>query len=167
MADINIYEDSGRSIFDILGDDVPASGLRLMRAAIDDIADRIEEEARENIPVDEGDLKADPNAIIRRDYKRRVRVGGNLVTKTEFTIPKRGKARWVHDGTGLFGPRGRLITPRTQPFMVFEAYGRKWRLKFVRGQEAQPYLGEAFDEIEATYIPVRLAELRAELETLT
>lgn len=163
MTDI-IRIDRGGDSFDILAH-LPDNALRLLRAFVEDVADAVDEEARERVPVDTGDLKENP--FQRRDLKRRVQGPGGLVAKSEFSIAKRGKQRWVHNGTGIYGPKARPIKPRSAPFMVFEINGRKFRLKEVLGQEAQPYLEEAFDEIEARYIPARLAELRAELELLT
>lgn len=163
MSDI-IRIEKGDGIFDLFGQ-LPDNSLRLLRAAIEDIADAIDEEARSNVPIDTGDLASNP--FQRRDLKRRVSGPGGLAVKIEFSIAKKGKQRWVHDGTGIYGPKRSPIRPRTKPFMVFEINGRKFRLKEVLGQQPQPYLANAMDEIEARYIPARLAELRAELETLT
>ena len=37
------------------------------------------------------------------------------------------RARWIHDGTGLYGPRHRLITPKSGKVLVFPSarYGAK------------------------------------------
>jgi hypothetical protein len=53
-------------------------------------------------------------------------------------------ARWVHDGTGVYGPHRSPIVPRTSRFMKFNS-----RLGFVVftersvGQPGKPYLAEA------------------------
>jgi len=137
---------------------------RLVIDVLDDIADRVEREAQDNAPVgDTGELRE--HATERREFSRRFRVDGDLVYRTEISVPDRPKkARWVHDGTGLYGPLHRWITPRTAPFMVFQINGRHFKLTHVRGQQPQPYLRDAVDEVEATYIPIKLAELRARLE---
>lgn len=93
---------------------------------------------------------------------------GNVVARAVLGLPELPQhAIWVHEGTGLYGPKHRLIRPRTAPFMVFNWVGVQWRLRTVKGQKPQPYLREAFEEISATYVPVRLAALRAEIRLLT
>lgn len=166
MADDFIRVDAkSSSIFDIIGS-MGDSAVRALRETIEDIADEIEELARENAPEGPtGRLKAHP--VERRDLKRRVRGPGGLVVKSELSVPDKPEhAKWVHDGTGVFGPRGAVIVPRTAPFMVFEYQGRIHRRKTVAGQSPQPYLREAMEEAERTIIPLKLAELRARLELL-
>lgn len=163
---IRIEQREGEDIFDLLGQ-MPDKAVRLLRATIEDIADRIEQQAIENAPEGEtGELKA--HAVERRDLKRRVQGPGGLVVKSEISVPSKPKhAKWVHDGTGLYGPRGVLITPRKAPFMRFQIDGKWFAKKTVRGQHPQPYLKEAVEEVERIYVPVKLAELRAKLELLT
>lgn len=50
---------------------------------------------------------------------------------------------WVHEGTGVYGPRGQPIVPVTASVLVFEAYGKTWFLKSVQGQEPNPYADRA------------------------
>jgi hypothetical protein len=153
------------NLFDIIGS-MGDGAVRALKDTIEDIADEIEELARINAPEGPtGELKAHP--VERRDLKRRVRGPGGLVVKSELSVPDKPEhAKWVHDGTGIFGPRKRPITPRTAPFMVFEYQGRIHRRKTVQGQRPQPYLREAVEEAERTLIPIKLAELRARLELL-
>lgn len=55
-------------------------------------------------------------------------------------------ARWVHDGTGIYGPRARKITPKTAKYLKF-----KWKkmgnktffFKSVKGIKPNPYLKDA------------------------
>lgn len=54
-------------------------------------------------------------------------------------------ALFVMRGTGIFGPTGTPIVPKTATYMVFR--GRDGALvyaKSVKGQRAQPFLAEAF-----------------------
>ncbi len=54
-------------------------------------------------------------------------------------------ALFVMRGTGIFGPRGAPIVPKTATYLVFR--GRDGGLvyaKSVKGQRAQPFLAEAF-----------------------
>jgi hypothetical protein len=55
-------------------------------------------------------------------------------------------ALWVHEGTGIYGPRGRKITPRTAPYLVFrwKKMGNKLMVvKSVKGMPGNPYLKAA------------------------
>ncbi len=53
-------------------------------------------------------------------------------------------ALWVHDGTGIYGPRGRPIRPRRARYMVFRGSGGTLvYARSVRGQRANPYLRNA------------------------
>lgn len=168
MADdfIRVEQGKNEDIFDLIGR-MPDRALRMLRETIDDIADDIENLAQSKIPEGETGLLREAG-IERRDLKRRVKGPGGLVVKTELSIPKNPPyAKWVHDGTGVFGPRGVPYGPRTAPFMVFFWEGKWHRRKTVAGQEPQPYLREAVEEANRTIIPIKLAELRAKLETLT
>lgn len=167
-GDIDVYvEQRGdENIFDLLGQ-MPDKAVRILRATIEDIADRIESQARINAPEGEsGALKEHP--VERRDFKRRVQGPGGLVVKSELSVPDRPKyAKWVHDGTGIYGPRGTPIVPRKARFMRFQIDGKWFAKSSVLGQHPQPYLKEAVEEVERSYVPVKLAELRARLELLT
>ena len=168
MADDFIHVEQGKNedIFDLIGR-MPQKALIMLRETIDDIADEIESDAIRRIPEGPtGDLRA--AGIDRRDLRRRVRGPGGLVVKTELSVPKEPKyAKWVHDGTGVYGPRGVPITPRKAPFMVFQIDGKWFHKKSVQGQQPQPYLRDAVEEAQTTIIPIKLAELRAKLELLT
>lgn len=159
---IRIEQGKNEDIFDLIGK-MPDKATRLLRETIDEIADQIENDANARIPVDSGHLKS--VGVERKDSKRRVSGPGGLVVKTELAVPKVPKyARWVHDGTGVYGPRGVPITPRKAPFMVFNIDGKWFRKKSVQGQQPQPFLREAMEDAERTVIPIKLAELRARLE---
>jgi hypothetical protein len=163
MADdfIRVEASSKENFFDLIGQ-MPDKAQRLLRATIEDIADEIETLAKEKVPVDTGVLRQHP--VDRKDLKRRVQGPGGLVVKTELSVPSKPKyAKWVHEGTGIYGPKGVPITPRKAPFMVFNIDGKWFRKKSVQGQEPQPYLREAIEEAENTIIPIRLAELRVRL----
>lgn len=166
MADdfIRVEASSKDNLFDLIGK-MPDKAQRLLRDTIEDIADEIETLAKEKVPVDGGVLRQHP--VDRRDLKRRVQGPGGLVVKTELSVPSEPKyAKWVHDGTGIYGPHGTPIVPRKAPFMVFSIDGKWFRKREVKGQQAQPYLREALEEASHTIIPIRLAELRARLVEL-
>lgn len=68
-------------------------------------------------------------------------------------------AIWVHDGTGIYGPRRHVIVPRFAPYLKFSIDGRIFRRRWVKGQRPQPFLSNAFAVVNGTYIPLRLREL--------
>jgi hypothetical protein len=165
MADfIRVDSDSDENIFDLIGK-MPEKALLMLRETIDDIADEIERDANEGIPEDTGHLRS--VGITRKDNKRRVRGPGGLVVKTELSVPTEPEyAKWVHDGTGIYGPRGMPIIPRTAKFMVFQIDGKWFHKHEVYGQKPQPFLRDAVEHAQRATIPVELAELRAKIETL-
>lgn len=67
--------------------------------------------------VDTGLLRASINVqLLQARRGLVVRVGTNLYY-----------ARWVHEGTGIYGPRHTVIKPRNGKVLVFKAsYGPKW-----------------------------------------
>lgn len=54
-------------------------------------------------------------------------------------------ARWVHDGTGIYGPRGLPITPKTAKMLVWQAKkgGKLMFAKTVKGMRPNPFLRDA------------------------
>jgi len=72
-------------------------------------------------------------------------------------------SKWVHEGTGLYGPFHSPIVPTVKQHLVFWYRGRKWLKRSVRGQRPQPFLTEAFEYVNNVYAPAKLSELRAEI----
>jgi hypothetical protein len=66
--------------------------------------------AKTRTPVDEGRLRASLQGTVRVEG---LRVIGRSGSDVEY-------ARYVHDGTGVFGPRGTPIVPVTAKALVFE-----------------------------------------------
>lgn len=63
---------------------------------------------------------------------------GKLIARIG-TADKRGP--WLELGTGLYGPRGRPIQPRTKPFLVFRLPDGSWiRTRQVRGMKPRPHI---------------------------
>jgi hypothetical protein len=66
---------------------------------------------------------------------------------------------WVHEGTGLYGPKHRLITPKRGKVLVFPASGRgvpksgKWAgkrvVRSVKGMKPNHYLTDALRQTRA------------------
>lgn len=85
-------------------------------------------------PVDEGRLR---NARTSSVVDEAVRLRGRL----EFTADY---ALFVHEGTGIYGPRGTPIKPKRSEYLVFR--GRDGSLVFarqVKGMPGRPWLVNA------------------------
>jgi hypothetical protein len=172
----------------------PAVALHMLRTAIDDVADHVEEAAIAEAPEGlTGRLKAHPversdtrsgfstsnNPLIGGGQAIRGAGGrfvsgktlatgpGRAVAHVEFTLPNKPKhAVWVHNGTGLFGQYKTPIVPVRSPYLVFHIGDRKFVKRSVRGQHPQPYLTQAFELVDRTYIPYRFERLSAELHAM-
>ena len=62
---------------------------------------------------------------------------------------------FVHEGTGLFGAHHRLIRPRRAKAMRFVGRTGLVYAKTVKGQRPQPYMAEAFEDVNA-FVRARL-----------
>jgi phage gpG-like protein len=85
--------------------------------------------------IDTGRLRASINTqLVVRDGRPIAVVGTNV-----------NYARFVHDGTGLYGPRGRMIRPVRRKFLRFRPHGRgRWvYARQVRGMVGNPFLRNA------------------------
>lgn len=85
--------------------------------------------------VDTGRLRSSIRTVPRRDHgKPVVRVGTNV-----------HYALWVHDGTGIYGPRRQRITPVSAQFLRFRPAGSPVFLyrRSVRGMRGNPFLKDA------------------------
>lgn len=81
------------------------------------------------------------------------------VAKSNWTITKSGNThtiqntthylKWVNDGTGLYGPRHKRITPTHANVLHFYWKGREWFLKSVRGQKPQKFVEKSIDETKS------------------
>jgi hypothetical protein len=87
--------------------------------------------------VDTGFLRSDIQVqLVQIPGPPRVRVGTN-----------RRNARWVHDGTGIYGPRKMPITPKTRKALKFTTakYGTKRTVivRQVKGMKKNEFLKDA------------------------
>lgn len=80
----------------------------------------------------------------------RASIHTNLQTGGEFLVMRVGSgqyyALWVHDGTGIYGPRATKIKPKTAKYLKFKwkKMGNKtFYFKSVRGMKPNPYLKNA------------------------
>lgn len=97
-------------------------------------------------PVDEGILRASLRTRIETSSRE---VKGWVYTDLEYGL-------YVHEGTGIYGPRGAPIRPKRGRYLVFEARNARTtprgrgNLVFarqVRGQRPQPFLLDALKEV--------------------
>lgn len=56
-------------------------------------------------------------------------------------------AAFVHEGTGLYGPSRRRITPRNASVLAFEVMGKQVFTKSVAGQAPNPYADRAVKRV--------------------
>src|SRR5579875_2612957 len=119
---------------------------------IGEVTNAVRNEAVRRCPRDEGHLAASLEATVTAEPGRVVgRVGTNL-----------DYAMYVHEGTGLYGPRGQVIRPVSAKVLVFRpsrgaggvrlantmAVSQRGPMvfaAFVRGQKPQPFLREALE----------------------
>lgn len=116
----------------------------------------VRNQARRRAPVDDGRLRSSIDyAITRRGNRVSVVVGSPLPY-----------ARYVHEGTGIYGPHGTPIVPVTAKALKFEVRGiRPGRrgptrtpkgkgtivfAKSVKGMEGTPYLADALQAVLPT-----------------
>lgn len=111
---------------------------------------RVESRAKRNLAggngrprrIDTGHLRASISTnLIMRPEGLAVHVGSNLRYAT-----------WVHDGTGLYGPKHTVIRPKFGKVLVFASqthgakkgkFAGKVVVRFVRGMKPNPFLRDA------------------------
>lgn len=91
----------------------------------------VEIAGKKTAPVKTRNLKRDIQVI--NVSSKSVTIGNTL---------KASYAKFVHGGTGLYGPKKRKITPKKARALK-TPYGFK---KSIKGQKANPYLENAFNE---------------------
>lgn len=128
---------------------------RVIRRALADIQNAIYVEAAAHAP---GSLER----AIERRRPATLKGGDQYVANIRLTNRPR-HTRWVHEGTGLFGPRHTPIVSRRGNIMQFTSNGRKVFTRTTTGQRPQPFFREAVEKIRHTYIPARIKQLQVEL----
>jgi hypothetical protein len=127
-----------------------AARVRLDRAAMDrllrrpggpvhnhiaELTRRTETRAKLNIRVRSGATRASITSSVR--------TRGTLVVGRVWTPSKVGY--WLHEGTGIYGPRGRPIRPVRAQFLRFEVGGRVVYACRVRGMPGDRWLVRALE----------------------
>lgn len=85
--------------------------------------------------VDTGRLRSSiTSTLVSIGSEPAVRVGTNV-----------NYAMFVHEGTGVYGPYGRPITPKSSQFLVFTPRGAKSPVfaRSVKGMKGRPFLKDA------------------------
>lgn len=116
--------------------------------------------------------EAEGNRSIRGESGRFVKGKGtgvgHIFYTTTITYPEQPfYAKYVAFGTGVYGPRHQPITSISGKPMKFKYLGKRWKLMSVLGQQPQPYLNEATHVVNSTYIPIKMRELRAQVDAIT
>lgn len=95
--------------------------------------------ARRRAPVDKGTLRASITLTFSRGPR------GEPVAQIGSNLPY---AVWVHEGTGVFGPKGQPIVPRSAQFLRFVPRGgtRPVFARSVQGMPGRPFLLEALED---------------------
>lgn len=101
-------------------------------------ASKVERKSKRICPVDKGLLRA---SIFKRRYFTILGPGMIVGSNVRY-------AYWVHEGTGIFGPKRTPIIPVRAQAMVFRV--KSGKLIFaakVKGSKPQPFLRDALDAI--------------------
>lgn len=95
---------------------------------------RVTAAAKRRCPRRSGRLGGSIRPSMRRDSRGLVGVVG---TDVEYAL-------FVHEGTGLYGPRKRRIVPVTKRALYWK--GARHPVRSVRGQRSNPFLRDALKE---------------------
>jgi phage gpG-like protein len=93
--------------------------------------------ARRNAPVDTGSLRGSLNLrMTTEDGSPAAVIGTNI-----------RHAMWVHEGTGIYGPRGTMIRPTHARFLAWRSRSTgQWIFaRQVRGMRGRPFLADAIN----------------------
>lgn len=100
---------------------------------------KVERRAKRLCPVDEGNLR---NSITTELVIRGATPVARVGTNVKYAL-------WVHEGTGIYGPRGVKITPKKGKVLVFKPRGSAKLVfaKSVKGMRGTPYLRDALHAV--------------------
>lgn len=104
---------------------------------------KVESAAKRNLGGASGKPRRINNGHLRSDVRARlVIVGGAPAARIGSGLRY---ARWVHDGTGIYGPRRTRITPRTKKALRFKPKGTSgWIIRpSVKGMRPNQFLADA------------------------
>jgi hypothetical protein len=100
------------------------------------LGEQVRQQAQRNSPVDTGRLR-------RSITVGRLAFRGNSASVKVST--NTGYGLYPEQGTGIYGPTGQVIRPKSKPFLVFQprGLGHIIRVRSVRGQRGQHYMRDA------------------------
>ena len=126
---------------------------KVLNAFVYRVASEIANEAQERVPVVTRNLRNDIKVYEEGDL--RASVGNSKLASY---------AKYVHNGTGLYGPHKTRIVPKKKKALAFTYKGKKVVCKSVKGQRAQPYLEEgAKDYLEGGGFDAAVADLGGDI----
>mgnify|MGYP001612490550 CR=1 FL=1 len=108
---------------------------------VEDLTRQGANRARQLAPVDTGSLRASVSTSV---FRRGGKLVGSVHSLLDYAI-------FVHEGTGIYGPRHRIIKPRRAQVLVFRPRGGPTVFaRSVKGQQGQPFLVRAIHEVLPT-----------------
>jgi len=106
-----------------------------------------EQEAKKFAPIRSGRLGGSSGG--RGGITNRVEIKGDNIIGilNAIALSEDGKnyAKFVHDGTGIYGPRKKPIFPVRAKVLSFRINGKKIFAKSVKGQKPNPFLKKGID----------------------
>lgn len=108
---------------------------KAVRAGMIHLVTEIEARAKKAAPVKTSNLVR----MITSDVSRDGRVG-IVNAGADYSL-------YVHEGTGLYGPKKKKITPKTKKALHWA--GARHPVKSVKGMKGRPFFREALDAIDA------------------
>lgn len=85
---------------------------------------------------------------LRDSMELRIDSHGDAITATIIAMAHH--AKWVSEGTGVFGPSKQPIRPVRAKFLSFFKEGKWFRARSVRGQPANPFLRRGATKLRST-----------------
>lgn len=104
----------------------------------------------DNIQLSAGQAHIEASFGVPRVYSRDL--------KGRFASGSQRYPIYVHEGTGIYGRLHRMITPRRAKHMVFVGRTGLVMKTAIRGQRAQPFMREAFEDARV-YIEAHLDDM--------
>jgi hypothetical protein len=111
---------------------------------------RVQTRARRNLGGNTGSgPKRVDTGLLRASIATQLRTDGvDLVMRVGTNV---FYSRWVHDGTGIFGPRARPIRPKVAKFMRwYNKQGKPVFAKQTKGMKPNPFLRDALPAYRAS-----------------
>jgi HK97 gp10 family phage protein len=116
-------------------DAAPAKVTLNLNQWINNAATRTVKQAKMEAPVKDGPLQSS----IRPYFGR----------MTATVKPNKEYALYVHEGTGIYGPKKRPITPRSGKMLAWKSKGGTWAFaRSVKGIKPNPYMEKAYQIVK-------------------